>query len=308
MTALPLGRLPNDPTKPRLRLRLTPAGATTPIPTSDWATGVPEWPMYANDRIGSCVPAAAGHIIESLTQYGQGAAVEVTEADVVSAYSAVGGYTPSNPASDQGLIVQDFLGWWRTTGMAGHRIAAFASLDAHDPALLGTALHEVGSLQIGINFPHFAWAQLNQGLPWNDVPGPQATDGGHCVNVVGRTAAGNWVCVTWGRLQLISSSFWARWVDEAWAVLSPEWISTAGGTPSGLDVAGLGAQWSALTGDPSPFPDTPTPAPSPGIDTPTAADSTLADATRVWRGQRHTGSNRKAADAVTTWAASHGLT
>lgn len=300
-----LGRQPNDPTLPRLRLRLTPQGAAAPIPTSDYASLVPEWPMYGNDKIGDCVVAAAGHIIESVTRYGQGTSAEIPEADVVAAYSAVGGYTPTDPGTDRGLVVQDFLNWWRKTGLSGHQIAAFASLDAHDPALLGTALHEIGSVDIGIKFPHFAWAQLDAKQPWDDVPGTQKTDGGHCVNVVGRLESGNWVCVTWGRLQEITPAFWSRWVDEAWAVLSPEWVSKAGQTPSGLDLAGLAVQWETISGQPSPFPNIPVPVS--GTDTPTVPDTTLAEATRAWRGERHAGDNHKAALAVKEWAATHGL-
>lgn len=277
-----LGRIPNDPTRPRLRLRLAAAPTTVPD-TVDHASRVNDWPMYSNDTVGDCVPAAAAHIVASLTTYGGGQTRVIADQGVLGAYAAVTGWDPTRPDTDQGTNMQDFLGWWRTTTAAEfgeHRIAAFASLDVQDTALLTQVLDQLGSVYVGMAFPQFAYAQLDAGQPW-DVQDADATVlGGHCVNVVGRRP-GQWQVVTWGRTQWVTDAFWSRYFEEAWAPLTADWLSAAGTTPTGLSLAGLGEQFTALTGQPSPFPDTPIDAPPapPAADDP---DTALADAARTW--------------------------
>src|SRR5436305_15080249 len=59
-----------------------------PPPAMDVTAGVPEWPMYANDRLGDCTCAAAGHMIEVWTQE-RGAFVEPAESAIVAAFAKV---------------------------------------------------------------------------------------------------------------------------------------------------------------------------------------------------------------------------
>ena len=58
-----LGRRPNDPTKPRIKLAAHLTGATPP-PLAHWAA-VPTWGMLGNDEWGDCTCAADGHLAES---------------------------------------------------------------------------------------------------------------------------------------------------------------------------------------------------------------------------------------------------
>src|SRR5947209_3600191 len=126
-----LGRLPNNPAKPRLRLTERHLDACVPPNPAavDWLSRVDTWPMFQNDRIGDCVFAAVGHMIGAFTTYSHGATVLVSDTDIVHAYSDVTGYNPDDPTSDQGTVVQDALEYWRTTGIAGHRILAYAQID-----------------------------------------------------------------------------------------------------------------------------------------------------------------------------------
>src|SRR5438093_1137652 len=55
--------------------------------------------------------------------------------------------------------------------------------------------------------------------------------GGHAVDVVGFDASGLTV-VTWGRLQAMTWSFWDRYCDESYAVLSRDFLSH-GRAPNG---------------------------------------------------------------------------
>jgi len=266
-----LGRRAPYPEHERPRLKLAAflrTGALPPTPpVVDYVSKVGEWPMYANDEIGDCTTAAAGHMIEAWTAYGQGRTVQVTEADVIAAYSAVSGYDPRDPSTDQGAVMQDVLDYWRRTGIGGHRILAFAELDVTDLEQVRAALYLFGHVYVGVDFPQSAMDQFDAGRPW-DVVRRSPILGGHAVDLGYAADGRNYACVTWGAVQELTPRWWSAYVEEAWVVASPEWVSATGGTPPGLDVAALGAAFEALTGEPSPFPapvpdPTPTPQPTP---------------------------------------------
>lgn len=250
-----LGRLPNDPAKPRLRLTLgTPASGS-----ADWLSRVPSYPMYGNDRIGDCTCAAAGHMLQAWTAY---ASTEVTVPDdaVLTAYEAVSGYDPATGANDNGAVMQDVLGYWRKTGIDDHKILAFAQIDHTSPAQVRTAIEAFGGLYVGVNFPASAMQQFDQHQPWTVVAGSQI-EGGHAIHVGAYTGA-ELTCVTWGALQGLDESWWAAYVEEAWVVVTQDWITANGATPAGEAVAALGQDFTALTGEADPFPQ-PTPQPTP---------------------------------------------
>ena len=48
--------------------------------------------------------------------------------------------------------------------------------------------------------------------------------------------------VTWGALQRMTWDFWEAYVDEAYAILSKDWIEDSGHAPSGID-------WESLKSD-----------------------------------------------------------
>lgn len=281
------GRKPPRPEDEAPRMKFAqirqPAGALPPAPSLvDYVTKVATWPMYGNDSWGDCVWAMIGHTIQATTTYGQGATVTVSEDAVIKGYSDVTGFDPNagapgeNP-TDQGTVIQDALNYWRKTGVGGHKILAFAEVNVKDAEEVEAALSLFGHLQLGINFPDSAMDQFDQGEPW-DVVKHARLEGGHAVSLgytvdnspqlVGRAANGNWKVVTWGQLQEMTPAFWAKYVEEAWVVVSPEWVSAAGSSPTGLDKAALNSVFTALTGKPGPFPDAPgpvpPPAPSPG--------------------------------------------
>jgi hypothetical protein len=253
----------------------------------DYLSRVGNWPMYLNDSIGDCTCAGAGHVIEAESTYGQGSTVAVGDHDVLTAYEAVSGYNPTTGQNDNGARMQDVLSYWRKTGIAGHRILAFAQVDASNVSLLGTALATFGALYVGINFPGSAMTQFNQGKPWDVVPGA-TIEGGHAIHVGSYDPAGavGWQLVTWGAVQGMTQAFWDRYVEEAWIVITPEWLNANGTSPGGLDLYGLGQDLSALTGEPNPFPPPVTPVPppvSPPVPPPgNPADDALARAAQDW--------------------------
>jgi hypothetical protein len=89
-------------------------------PAKNWGISVPAWGMMANDVLGDCTCASAGHII-MLHTAARGAPVKVADEDVIAAYSAIGGYKPGDPSTDNGAVELDALNYWRKTGIASMR-------------------------------------------------------------------------------------------------------------------------------------------------------------------------------------------
>ncbi len=318
------GRLPNDPSKPRLRLspHLNLAAPVAP-PISDWMTKVTQWPMYDNDRYGCCVWATIGHQIQALSAYGLGTIITVTDDDVIKGYEDVTGFDPKKPSTDQGTVVQDALGYWRKTGIAGHKILAFAQVNHRNRAECEAAANVFGNLHVGINFPNSAMDQFNRGMTWDVVYNDGGIDGGHAIMIGAYNHANKlWDPVTWARRIHMTQAFWDRYVDEAWVVVAPEWLDATGHSPEGVDLYGLGQDLSDLTGQPNPFPSpgpapTPTPVPTPSptpVPTPTPgpvdnleADQKFASVLKPWVAKRHVGSNNDVARAANEWLVDRNL-
>ena len=210
----------------------------------DLTEHVPDWPMYANDRIGDCTIAAAGHMIEVWTAAAAGEAVEVSESSVLAAFDRVKIVDPRT--GEEGAVELDVLRDWRTHGVGHHRIAAYARVSGHDHELVRSAAWLFGGLYIGLALP--VSAQQQRVWDWTGSLSGDARPGswgGHAVNVVCYDAWGLTV-VTWGRLQELTWAFWDRYCDESYAILSKDFLE-AEHAPNGFDLAALKADLALVT-------------------------------------------------------------
>jgi hypothetical protein len=278
------GRLPAQPARPQLRLE-DHVTADLPAPPSamDWQQPVDKtgWPMYLNDRVGDCTFAEVGHHVELITGNAAGTAVEVTDDDVLKGYEAVSGYVPGDQATDTGCYIADVMAYWHKTGVGGHRILAYASIHPANTTLVKQAIALFGGVSVGLTVSQANEDQFNAGRPWDYVKGSRSL-GGHCI-LIGAYGPSKWRGVTWGAEQDITPAFYQHQVNEIWVPVTDEWFKD-GKSPQGIDAASLGAAYTALTGQPNPFPVTPQPTPTP-VPTPVPADAdhALAAAIDVWR-------------------------
>lgn len=254
--------------KPRLVLdRYLPAFGAEPA-VVDFASEVLSWPMYGNDTIGDCDPAMHAHAVQAWTRY-TGTEADIPQESVIQLYSAVSGYDPnqvqpdgSNP-TDTGCVMQDVLGYLRKNGFpgSGHKILAFAQLQ--DLSKVKQALYVFGSVLLGVNVPQSAMDQFDADQPWDAVQGSPVV-GGHAVPLqYAGTGLVPYEVPTWARLQGMTQAFMDEYVEEAWVVITDDWLDKNGHTPEGLDLQQLGADLAAMTGDPNPFPAPPAPVPAP---------------------------------------------
>ncbi len=228
----------------------------TPVPTPTPVTGVPTsllesnlvnpWYTLGNDKYGCCVESAGGHVVELVSMLGQHVEAVVQTQDVLNAYTAITGFNPNDPRTDNGTNILDFLNYWRQTGVAGHKISGFAALNPKSLSEWELANWLFGSVVVGLALPITAQSQV--GKAWSVVStsgdGAPGSWGGHCVPFVDYSGTGA-SCVTWGMVQQANWQFIATYCDEAYVVFDPDLLnSVTQKSPQGFDVNQLNADLS----------------------------------------------------------------
>lgn len=243
------GRTPSDPAKLARRLLLQNylVGLPAMPPSVDHSAVGEEFGELGNDTVGDCTVAAAGHAIQVADWYGQGTPATVTTKNILAAYSAITGYDPSDPNSDQGANLLDVLSYWRKTGIVGEKLNAYVAFESAKADHWKATIDLFGGAYIGVWLPKTVVDALDSGrvIDWTATKDPVTQDAGHCVVAIGYDANGLKV-VTWGLVITMSWAFAARYCDEAYAPLMPSWAS--GKEPNLLNMAQLTADLAIVSG------------------------------------------------------------
>jgi hypothetical protein len=240
----------HDPRALLLASYLTPALPAPPA-SFDLTKKVKAWGMMENDEIGDCTCAAAGHLLMEWTANASTKMFTPTDQQIVAAYSAITGYNPATGANDNGAVEVDVLNYWRQNGIASHKIGAYVSLEPSNHNHVMDSVYIFGGCYIGLQLPISAQAQVQNHQPWSVPPGGPTGDGkpgswgGHAVPVMAYDAHGVTV-VTWGALQIMTWSFWETYCEEAYAILSPDYLTGKKKTPQGFDMDQLQADLADL--------------------------------------------------------------
>lgn len=244
-----LGRRPrgHDPRIPHLSALL--AGATpTPPPAVDYTKGMPSYlGAMLNTSLGDCTCAAFGHAIQVWTANTETAMATPTDDDVLGLYEGACGYQPGNPSTDQGGVEQDVLSYLLKTPFAGSELAAFIEIDPRNMDDLRNCVYWCGVVYLGFNVPAYLMNGLTDpGAVWDVNPGADnSIIGGHAVIWPGYNT--NFRTVSWGNYYEMTPAFVLQFVDEAYALVDPDWFATTGLTPAGMTVAQLQQQMQGLT-------------------------------------------------------------
>lgn len=242
-----LGKLP-----PR-RLMSTPSFGDFLARRSDWPDVAPRGWEYAlpatgldilgNDTWGDCAEAGAMHLIQVQTA-NAGVPLHGTLEQTLDLYSAVTGFDPKDASTDQGTELLSLLQYWKNVGIkvttAGglvvtHHILGWASLDISSVPQMRYASDLFGGTYLGVNLPESAEDDTSN---WTVNPANSKIVGGHCITGVGQGSAGGHL-ISWGVLIPFTWNFMHQFLDEAYVVVSPEWLRANGQSPSGLDLPGL---------------------------------------------------------------------
>ena len=206
-----------------------------------------DWQMLGNDQYGDCVFAGADH--ETMMWDKEGGHKATFSADTaLSDYAAVTGFDPVTGEGDNGTDVRTALGYRRKTGLADtegkrHKLAGYVALEVGNIAHVKEAIYLFGAVGLGFEVPASAQQQFADGQPWTVVPG-QPIEGGHYVPAIGYGPRSVYV-VTWGRTQEMSWQFFSTYTDEAYGLLSAEFLRS-GRSPAGFSLAQLKTDLRAL--------------------------------------------------------------
>jgi hypothetical protein len=204
------------------------------------------WQMYGNgpdptltvhggQPVGDCGFAGAVHL-EMATAAETSDAITWPDSDEV-----VSAYLNYNDGVDKGVALANLLAFWRSNGLWGRKISAYAPINVHNKNELWAACNAFGALYIGIAVPAVAQEQFAQGRPWSltHTQADYQIVGGHCVVITSKTLAGGTV-VTWGQEQPFTNAWLSTYLEEAWVMVTPEQIE-ANGNGYGLDMVQLQA-------------------------------------------------------------------
>jgi hypothetical protein len=152
-----------------------------------------------------------------------------------------------DPSTDQGVVLLDALRYWRNVGISGHKVGAYMKVDHHNIDHVKIAINLFGGVYMGANLPASAqgkpqWSGGRGVLRGDDAPGSW---GGHCMWApkYDRSGVG---FVTWGTRQPADWQWWVDYVDEAFAVVSIDWVSGSKTAPNGFNLAKLQSYLTSL--------------------------------------------------------------
>lgn len=239
-----LGKHPKreDPRTLQLVKYLEPAALPPPpplisnIPLTEHLLETSDWGMMGNDRLGDCTCAALGHAEQVWEAIGAAKKFSPSEHAVETLYYRTG-------TQDDGRVMLDVLNYVQKRTLFRHKLIAFAEVN-REQTLVETAIELFGGVYIGLGLPVSAQHQTT----WDVVDGPDgafASWGGHAVWLPDYDSNGP-ICITWGRPLQMTWAFFAKYCDEAYALLARDWIH-GGKSPQGFNLAALQADLAAIT-------------------------------------------------------------
>lgn len=214
------GRLGCKPASRPQGLRQLANYQASPLPKAPAAVGVPavqDWLMLGNDKYGDCTFAGAYHARMA------SAKIDNIKLKLLSDKAIIKEYLTFTNNVDQGAVEADVLQHWHDVGFFGSKIAGYAPTDKHDFEEIKSVINMFGSIYIGALLPAPAMQQFQTGSPWQltGTPADQKIEGGHCVILAGYDAKYAYA-ITWGHVQPVSWQWLQCYMEESWAIITPE--------------------------------------------------------------------------------------
>jgi hypothetical protein len=192
--------------------------------------------MCDNDRLGCCVVAGHIHLSQALAHETNSQYVLPDDAATETEYFILTG------GSDTGLAETTFLQTARQSPILGSQIDVFCSFDHTQIDHVKSVIYTFGGAFLGVTLPQSAQNQFPG--TWTVVPG-SPIEGGHCIVAIGYDAQFVYV-VTWGKVIRCTWAWFAKYVDEAYAIIYTEEVQKNRGPIKGLDIARLRAANASL--------------------------------------------------------------
>lgn len=221
--------------------------------------------IFKNDILGDCVIAMAWHWLGAITG-GAGALYVPTDQQVIADYSAIGGYVPGHPNTDNGCDELTAVQYYMKHGFAsGDKILGYLSLDATNQQQLMEAIYLFEGIWYGAELPN-PWITpfpANDGFVW-DVAGGINYANGHAFPGLGYDSRGVKIC-SWALLGTLTWAANAAYMvpsanGNAFVPVTQSMINKASGkAPNNFDWSAISSFFNAMGGNlPGPNPVFPT--------------------------------------------------
>jgi hypothetical protein len=253
-----LGRLHRsyDPRIPHMSALTAGKTLEPPPPLANWTSKLPKnLGMMLNDTLGDCTCAAVYHAFQ-VWSGNVGEMVTQPDSDVEKLYVLACGYNPraggEGPGGNEQSVLKYLLKTGAPIGPEGrtqHKITAFVEVDPRNHDDVKRAIVNCGVAYIGFNVPQYIMPAPPANPPqvWDVESRNAAIIGGHAVVLAGYDANGARL-ISWGEYYTMTWGFFAKYVDEVYAIADTTWIDGKGTTPGGLTLAELEAQMTAIAG------------------------------------------------------------
>ena len=212
----------------------------------------PQFKMFYNDTIGNCTCAA---VYNSMIAWQAliGSSIAIPEILAVELYSAVTGYTPDNPSTDQGAAEDDVLAYGVRTGYATRNYLytpMWGTIDSGNINLMASAVAKFGVAYQGVFMRRGDMELLDAGKPLEVVPGmDMSIAGGHALLILsyeGLRPNDRVQLITWGTLITATWEWVLARSIESHGLFFPQLMSPAHRKLLGLDLDALRDQTKAF--------------------------------------------------------------
>jgi hypothetical protein len=193
---------------------------TSPLPEAPSSVPVPSvanWDMLGNDKYGDCTFAGMVHAFMATASEEQESESFPDTGQTVTAYLIY------NNGQDVGAVEATLLQTWKSKTILNRQLLGYAPVPVSNLDEIKQVIHTFGVCYIGIEVPAACETQFQQHQPWSltNTPADEQILGGHCIILVGYDGD-YFYAVTWGAVQKIEYSWLTRYMDEAWAIVTPE--------------------------------------------------------------------------------------
>ena len=207
--------------------------------------------MLGNAYLGDCVEAGTYRASEVWSYKASGNEMKPTNTEAIGLYSAVTGYIPGDPSTDQGTDPIAAFQYLMTKGL---KLAdgttsiwkAVFEVDTRNYTDWQSCICEAGVVFLAINC-YQSFMNVEQWGTWAPPGKNDANEGGHWVmSARYPNQSGFWI-KSWGMDIFMPRETAAACVQNAYTAISPEWIETTGDTPFGMTEQQLIAAAAAVT-------------------------------------------------------------
>ncbi len=261
-TTFKLGRLArtHDSRVPRLE-DLAANVPPPPFPaTLDYTKSMPaNLGIMRNGDLGDCTCAAYYHALQVWSFNALHNMDTEPDNDVVALYEQACGYNPvtmpppsEGPGGNEQRVLSFLLNTGAPYGPNGsqrHKIAGFVEVGLKNINTIKSVIDCCGVCYIGFNVPQYMMPPHQSPIPVWDVE-PSANNkiiGGHAVVLAGYDAT-SFRVISWGQYYTMTWAFFEKFVDEAYAIVDPEWMTATGKCPMGLTVEQIEQAMQSLRG------------------------------------------------------------